>query len=156
MWQESNKEFDCKKHGIKYIKKEFVPGKNAALESIAWQKKLVYTEDEIFDDEKKYLIGTPTEQALTMIEIETLYLWWVENRPNRIDPFEKFPDPFFDQKLEKSKTDGVMSFFCLGTPQEELEKKQRYEKIDTLQKQYECEDDEMLTRLIKIRKTLWT
>lgn len=155
MWSDYSKKIDAEKQGLVYNKTPFVPGKQAALETLQWRKQLVYTADELCD-EQKHMIGKPTPHAITSTEIETLYLWWVDVRPNRVDPFEAYPDPLFEQKLEKSKSEGIMTFLCAGTEQEELEQKQRYEKIDALQKQYECEDDEMLTRLIKIRKTLWT
>lgn len=136
--------------------KKFVKGKEAALESFKWQKALVHKEDEIWRDEDKHLIGQPTGQALAAIEIEKLYLWWVETRPARVDPFEAFEDPFFAERLEKSKTDGAMSMFCKGTPEEEAARRSRYDNIDVLEKQYEAEDDEMFIRLIKVRKSLWT
>ena len=156
-WQEAGKEIDAEKDGKPYKRRKFVKGKEAALESFAWQKKLVYNEDEIWRDEDKHLIGTPTPQAKSAEEIEKLYLWWVETRPARVDPYEAFPDPFLEKRLEQRKAgDSVMSLFCKGTEEEEAAKRDRYMKIDELEKQYDEEDTEMLIRLIKIRKSLWT
>lgn len=155
-WQEASKEIDAEREGKSYKRRKFVKGKEAALESFAWQKKLVYTEDEIWNDDQKHLIGTPTGQAIAAAEIEQLYLWWVETRPNRVDPFEAYDDPYFDARLEKTKTDGALSLFCKGTEEEEAVRRERYENIDELEKQYNEEDTEMLIRLIKIRKSLWT
>ena len=86
-WQEAGKEIDAEKDGKPYKRRKFVKGKEAALESFAWQKKLVYTEDEIWRDEDKHLIGQPTPQAKNAEEVEKLYLWWVETRPARVDPY---------------------------------------------------------------------
>ena len=156
-WQEAGKEIDAEKEGKKYKRRKFVRGKEAALESFKWQKALVYTEDEIWNEDQKHLIGQPTPQALSAIEIEKLYLWWVETRPARVDPFEAFEDPLLEKRLEQRKAgDSVMSLFCKGTEEEEAAKTQRYHNIDELEKQYDAEDDEMFIRLIKIRKSLWT
>ena len=114
-------------------------------------------EDEVWNEDQKYLIGQPTPQAVAAVEIETLYLWWVETRPARIDPSDAYPDPLMEKRLANRKNGGsVMDFFCKGTPEEEAEKRIRYDQMNVLEKQYADEDDEMFIRLIKIRKSLWT
>ncbi len=156
-WQEAGKEIDAENDGNSYKRRKFVKGKEAALESFKWQKALVHREEEIWNEEHKHLIGTPTPQAKAAEEIEKLYLWWVETRPARVDPYEAFPDPFLEKHLENRKNGGsVMDMFIRGTDEEEALKKDRYEQMDALEKKYEEEDDEMLIRLIKIRKALWT
>lgn len=71
-------------------------------------------------------------QAKSAKEIKELYLWWKDVRPNRLDPWDIIKE--MKDKEDESK---YVHF-------EELE-----------QEQYD-EDTEMLIRLVKIRKALWT
>lgn len=134
-------------------KEKFKPGKEAALKSFAWQKDLVYTEDEIFRDEYKHLIGQPTPQALNATELEKIYLWWVDIFHNRKDPYEVFKDEYFSNLVKEKNT---MKAFCERPPEEQEKYNEISKKRDELEKQYADEDEEMLLRLIKIRKSLWT
>lgn len=73
-------------------------------------------------------------QRTTSQEIKELYLWWKDVRPNRKDPYSDL------KTVEDAKalcSECVMSRFEI----EEL---------------YHKEDEEMLIRLMKIRRCLWT
>jgi hypothetical protein len=73
--------------------------------------------------------GEFTSRALVAQEMLTLYKWWKVTRPLRVDPFE---DVDLCDNLDTSH------------------------KIQDLEDHYYEEDTEMLIRLIKIRKSLWT
>jgi len=133
---------------------KFISGKEAALKSLKWQKELVYTEDDIFNDNDKHLIGQLTPQAEKAIELETLYLWWVEIYPNRVDPYDCYEDPYFNNLIETKES--VMKILCNRPPEEEIKATKIYHQRDILEKQYIAEDEEMLIRLIKIRNSMWT
>lgn len=134
--------------------KKFKRGREAALESFKWQKALVYKAEELDSVEDAELIGKPTEQAKRAEEIEKLYLWWVDVYPNRRDPFEVYEDPYFDKLIENNEP--AMKLLCSRPPEEEAAYKERIKKIDELERQYDLEEEMMLTRLIKIRHSLWT
>lgn len=155
-WRESSKELDAEEKGEKYKRPKFERGREVAMASFKWQKELVWQEYEVPED-KPELIGQPTHQAKNAEELEKLYLWWVETRPNRVDPYEKYPDTYLDTILDENK--GKRSFRKLlrNRPPEEEEKFLKLvEQRTKLEEKYRLEDDEMMIRLISIRRTLWT
>lgn len=77
--------------------------------------------------------------------IKDLYLWWVDERPNRMDPYDLLPkEPVFNKELIRN-IDKISP-----------ERKKIYKEIHKLEEQYYKEDTEMLIKLIKIRRNLWT
>jgi hypothetical protein len=83
--------------------------------------------------------GSPSRQAKSCEEILELYNWW-KNYPNRPDPMKQsgFVDVYDDKNIdEETKNRASQNLW-------ELEEKQ------------EQEEEDMLIRLIKIRKSLWT
>lgn len=96
------------------------------LAYLNWAKDLT-DEDMRDEDDKKN--AQLTQQALHAREMLRLYDWWVNIRPNRIDPYEKLSDTASKKELD----------ICLQ-----------------IEYNYEQEDTEMLIKLIKIRKGLWT
>lgn len=147
----------CWKYAGEKYKEKFIPGFEAALESFKWRKELVYKEEEMFGEwgkKNKHLIGQPTPQADSAKELEEIYLWWVKVFKNRLDPYIVFPDDYRND-LKNNDSD----FYDLFEKRPSVEEDKFWEMIklrDELEKQYEQEDEEMLIRLIKIRKHLWT
>jgi len=104
------------------------------LEYLNWAASLVY--DESCGLSKKDLkYGKPTPQADSAKEIIELYNWW-KNRPNRPDPFD-----LYNEEIDKRN---------------KKERIARYKKINKIESDYEKEDEKMLIKLIKIRKSLWS
>lgn len=92
--------------------------------------------------------GQPTRQALDAKETLALYHWWKEHRPARRDVYEVsgWNDitrevDIFDDTLSQEKKDA---------------RTKSMEIMDTLEKRYEREDEEMMIRLVKLRRSLWT
>ena len=120
----------------------------AGIDHLKWEMTL--TED-----------GKPTQQATSALEKLTLYMWWKEIRPNRKDGWEESELNAFwaemDAKYGRSKWLGFSGSNKSSLTTDEQEK---YSELSNLQETYEAkyaeEDDEMLLRLIKIRKSLWT
>ena len=85
-------------------------------------------------------------QSKAAKEIRDLYLWYKDVRPNRIDPFSEVPDRpvVFDENGEM----------------EQMEHDEEYSKLvmEAFKKEesQEEEDTEMLVRLMKIRRSMWT
>ncbi len=64
-------------------------GRVTGLEHLDWQIALTLNEhDGLEADDPR--IGESTPQALTAQEIKALYLWWVDERPNRPDPWDLY------------------------------------------------------------------
>jgi hypothetical protein len=87
-------------------------------------------------------------QSYSAMEIKDLYLWWTDERPARPDPWVvyKVPEPHDPEDF-------------MGSQDPEDVKADRYNKyklIDQMEYAYLREDEEMLIRLIKIRRSMWT
>jgi len=91
---------------------------------------------DIKDDE-----GTPTKQAESAKEILELYNWW-KNYPNRPDPMQQSG---WSDLCEKNKNEVDPNL-----------KDKVFNDLQIIEEQQEQEETDMLIRLIKIRKSLWT
>jgi hypothetical protein len=98
----------------------------AGLDHLAWEMSLKHDEYISTDDP---LYGQPTPQAVMAKEQLELYNWWKHARPARPDPYDTT---------------------------QHLDRPARWDEMHLLEEQYEKEDEEMLIRLIKIRRSLWT
>lgn len=88
--------------------------------------------------------------AWTYREIRELYLWWVDERPDRMDPFELIADDF-------TKTIAVHgTLFSDKDSPEHKELDRASQQADELETSYHMQDQEQLIRLIRIRRSLWT
>lgn len=103
---------------------------------------LQYLNWEIENDEEFF----PKQQKVSAKEVKELYLWWTEARPSRIDPYDNYEE-------ERDKLSGSI----LNMDGKNKKKMMAlYKKIGKLEDQYEKEDETMLIRLMKVRKSLWT
>lgn len=108
----------------------------AGLEHLHWESRLC--PDEI-----------PTSQALAAKEIVELYNWWVNIRPNRVDPMEASGwSAYCDSHRD--------NFFDIFDNDDGVDTGPMHDQMRELETQYDDEDTEMLIRLIKIRSHLWT
>jgi len=121
-WWKLNSRFRNREYGIKYLD---------------WEITL----DNDTDEGNK-------RQADAARDVKELYLWWVDIRPARMDPYDLMPDPDDDTNFKEW-------FYDLNKPMSD-EKKKVYKEIDILEKKYDDEDTEMMKKLIKIRRSLWT
>lgn len=100
----------------------------AAYEYFEWATNLKYDEDWMVNPEDDRY-GELTDQAKAAIKIKELYEWWTKIRPLRDDPYLTI----------NKDTHGENYFEAIAFVEED---------------QYN-EDNEMLIRLIKIRRELW-
>jgi hypothetical protein len=126
---------------------------------LEWQRNLRWTADEVAEDSPN--LGKPTQQAVTAQEILDLYTWWTETRPARVDPYDASGwTAYCEAKREKAEADGKKHSIWAGfTDKTAAEKKASAKALKLLHKleaQYETEDEDMMIRLIKIRRGLWT
>jgi hypothetical protein len=122
--------------------------REAGLKYLDWEISLVHEKGEL-REENYDLIGKPTSQAKGAKNIKEIYLWWKDVRPNRPDPM----DISGWSEYCATKKD-------MFDPEEDEEKhKQVRVMLDTItkiEKTYNDEDTEMLTRIIKGRRGMWT
>ena len=124
----------------------------AGLDNLEWQRSLVWTEEEVGKDSTE--LGKSTYQAIKAQEILELYKWWTEVYPNRPDPHDAGGWTAYCDMRRKEDRD----FFDMETrsPEEAEMSTNALNKTREIEEAYEKEDEEMLIRLIRIRKNLWT
>lgn len=123
----------------------------AGLAYLDWESSL--TLDEFLDkDDPSY--GKPSPQALAAIELKELYNWWVNVRPLRPDPYDASGWSKHCDDLREKYPDDMLA---LSKTVEEKDQSSIYlNHLHTLEDQYEKEDEEMLIRLVKLRRCMWT
>ncbi|MEY4333595.1 MAG: hypothetical protein RLZZ196_2338 [Bacteroidota bacterium] len=125
----------------------------AGLDHLAWEMSLVNdgswgTEE----DDPDY--GKPTFQAQKAKEILELYRWWTEVYPNRPDPHDASGwTAICDRRRESGKH---FLDFESNNAEEEQETRAALDLCHKIEEDYHAEDEQMLIRLIKIRRSLWT
>lgn len=121
----------------------------AGLKHLEWETTL--TDEEWIDDKSQ---AKPTYQAETAREIIALYKWWTEVYPNRPDPMDASGwSDYCDDRRDR----GIDFLDFEDYPEDsKWDTRAMHEKMREMEKAYEDEDTEMLIRLIKIRKSLWT
>lgn len=119
--------------------------KEAGLANLDWQRSIVNNETYgVEPGDEAY--GTPTRQAINAQEILDLYTWWTVTRPARPDPYIVSG---WTELCSRTPGGGVRAM-------NHDESRTALDLIDKLEQQYDDEDDQMMTRLIKVRKSLWT
>jgi hypothetical protein len=112
------------------------------LSHLAWEMTL----DSVELDEHERCTG----QAATAREIKIIYDWW-KNRDNRPDPH----DVSGWSTICEDEHNRGLKMFEKGSPEVERSKTKALNLVRKIEKSYEKEDQEMIIRLIKIRRSLW-
>ena len=125
----------------------------AGMEYLKWASTL--TNEEFLEEGEKHK-AEPTYQAKAAKEIIELYTWWTTTYRNRPDPMDasgwsahceamrvKYPGSFFSSLNSKD-------------PEDRKASNKAHKLLSKIEKAYEKEDEEMMSRLIKIRESLWT
>jgi hypothetical protein len=121
--------------------------KQAGLDSLEWQRKLVWDEDKE--------TGKLSPQAVDAQEILDLYTWWTENYPRRPDPMEESGWSDYCDKMRKKYGENL-SWFNKNTPEEKIISDNANTLMHIIEDAYRQEDENMMIRLIRIRERLWT
>jgi len=111
------------------------------------------------EDEKCFEIVCWDEEPFKSAakEIRTIYNWWI-NYPNRQKEIEDVLDKWFTERRQNCKVSGInKKGFELfhNLPQTEQDNI-NHDNLPKLEKKLLEEEQDMLIRLIKIRKFLWT
>lgn len=105
-------------------------------------------------------------QSSTAKEVKELYIWWKDIRPNRPDPMDVKGDKGISWTeycaIDKPRYDdegNELDFLARHEFENEEEKEignSASKAMYDAEEQYDKEDEEMLIRLVKIRKGMWT
>ena len=119
----------------------------AGLDKLKWAASLTD------NDENGQAI--PTRQAEAAAEIIALYEWWTTVHPNRPDPMDASG---WSEICSRRREQGQSLFSSLSdkTVEEAEETAKALELCNKIEQQYDDEDTEMLIRLVKVRKSMWT
>lgn len=127
----------------------------AGIAHLRWETTL--------DDPAKPAHERSPSQAATAREILVLYYWWKDIRPKRPDPMDASGwSDYCDQrrKAKESNGDAPSAWDLLDfedeTPDDQARSSDILDECHRIEALYEKEDEEMLIRLVKIRKSLWT
>jgi len=96
--------------------------------------------------------NTLTPQALGAKEVFELYTWWKTARRLRPDPYDVSDWSDYYEKRHKD----IESLFEDKSEEEKAESRAILDKMNSIEKAYDEEDEAMMIRLIKIRHSLWT
>ena len=121
----------------------------AGLDNLEWQMTL--QQDWRSDDDPERELPSP--QAETAREILALYKWWTEEYPNRPDPHDASG---WSELCDRRRETGGLFDSEDRTPEEQQEVNHILDLTRSIEEQQEQEDEEMMIRLIRIRKALWT
>lgn len=128
----------------------------AGIDYLLWETTLIQDESWGYDkDHPEY--GKPTRQAENAKTILDLYNWWKYERPERPEPMDASGWSEFCDRKRSEKGQDFWDFMCEPESEEDSKESRRLSaRCTEIEQQYENEDEEMLIRLIKIRKSLWT
>ncbi len=137
---------------VQFIEKE------QTLDNLMWEMTLTNTYEWLPEEEAKQQAdyGKPCPQGLAAQEKMALYTWWTVTRPARVDGYESSGFKLWADANRKDD-DEVFSLFCDDGDQAKKETRSALtKKWHEIDEQHEQEDEEMMIRLIKLRRSLWT
>lgn len=133
----------------------------AGVDRLEWAAGLVFdSRMGVEEDSPNY--GKSTSQAQHAQEVIKLYKWWKFERPARPDPYVASGWSAFNETRTvtigpdlntKSKRRAARA---KRTSAEKKESSRLFSLMNKIEAKYDKEDDQMLMRLIKARKGMWT
>lgn len=153
-WDEkARKEFKAPFWAVGWFRSRCWRSAEAGIAHLKWEISLTCDESMGFNkNDPDY--GKPTSQARDAQEILDLYRWWKHERPLRPDPMDASG---WSALCEERRTEDDPWF--LGEDKTPSQKRKTNKALDLCHKlevKYENEDTDMLIRLIKLRRHLWT
>lgn len=123
----------------------------AGIDKLKWAASL--TNEEWLDEDSKHL-AEPTHQALTARELLYLYNWWKNIRPMRMDPHDSSGwTELCEQRRQAGR--GLLDYEDHSEEEDKITR-EVLDKCHKHEEQHYDEDTEMMIRLIKIRRGMWT
>ena len=125
----------------------------AGVDHLKWAAALVCDKDMgVEEDSPNY--GKPTGQAIHAQEILALYTWWKVTRPARPDPYAESGWTAYCASIDHKK--GSRRMFGGRTPDQRKESSRLMKILGKIEARYDKEDQDMMIRLIKVSKGMWT
>lgn len=128
----------------------------AGLDALRWASELTFNDEWQEKTDPNY--GQPTPQAIAAREILELYHWWTQVRPQRVDPMEASGWSAYCARQRELEDGDILA--SLGrdnqTPEEQAEVRRILDECYRLEELQEKEDEDMMIRLIRVRRSLWT
>lgn len=127
----------------------------AGLDNLAWQMTC-NNKDYTPEDDPTY--GELTQQAHNAKEILELYKWWTDTYRNRPDPYDASGwSQYCDDCRKENGTDSIWGSLREPKSQELKDRGTAASKrLHEIEAEYEQEEEDMMIRLIKVRRSLWT
>jgi hypothetical protein len=127
----------------------------AGLDNLEWQRNLRWKEDEVGTDSDS--LGELTPQAKNAQEILDLYKWWTETYRNRPDPYDASGWTAACEAGRQASGGSIwLSLTHDKNPQLKKQSDKAHKLLQKIEAAYEKEDEQMMIRLIKVRRALWT
>lgn len=124
----------------------------AAIDHIKWEMTL-----DVYDPSDPHWVSSPY-QAESAREKMALYTWWKHVRPLRLDSWEESGMSAFTKKMEEKYGENIFGF--ASSPTLTATERRTYDKLSQdknhLEESWFDEDTDMMIRLIRIRRNLWT
>ena len=135
---------------------ESMTNREAGLAHLDWEISLTHDEEMMKHMGTPELAGKRTDQAIAAQKIKDLYLWWVDVRPARDDPWDDEYNHRQALKTDKKTADIFELWGTEETPEDAAVRRQFWDKKQEIEDQYQTEDDRMMYDLVAIRHALWT
>lgn len=130
---------------IPFIKRFFpINNRRLGMKYLEWEASLTNDND-----------SSPTHQAIAAKEIISLYTWWVDTRPSRVE-VEYVTRELSEEDQKKGILFTMSDEYKEKYPDQYALTSQWYKAHTEQESQWRQEDEDMLVRLIKIRTHLWT
>ena len=128
----------------------------AGVDHLKWAASLVCDKDMgVEEDSPNY--GKSTGQAQNAQEILELYKWWKFERPARPDPYEVSGWRAWNEAQDVKRGDKPRRLFRSDrTAAERKESSRLFKLVNKIEAGYDKEDQDMMIRLIKVSKGMWT
>ena len=129
----------------------------AGIENLEQQMMLVYDENwGVMPSDPDY--GKPTDQAIRAKEVLDLYKWWKEVYPKRPDPYDASGwSNYCDLTIFINEDESWLSSISdTKTLKDQLASRDILKNSQDIESAYEKEDEQMMIRLIRVRRGLWT
>jgi len=151
--EEARKKYKVPFWGTGWFRTRTYRNKEAGLDYLNWAINLKMDETWGMSPEDEGY-GKETYQAKGAKETLELYTWWTQVYPTRPDPYDVSGwSKLCDRRREEGG--GFLSIEDT-TPEQKAESTKSLDLLREVEERYEREEEEMLIRLIKVRKYLWT
>jgi hypothetical protein len=126
----------------------------AGLDNLEWQSKLVMDQQYGVQPGNPNF-GKPTPQAENAMEILALYRWWTESYRKRLDPHDASGWSAVCEQI-RAENGGKWSMSQPKSKTLRRAQDRALKRATQIEKFYEKEEEQMMIRLIRIRRSLWT